>query len=536
MANEFIHKKILFGDDVLDKLEAGVKAVHDAVGTTMGAEGQLVMFEEGEKNPYPTVTKDGVSVASMISLSDQAENNGAQFAIQAARKQVYETGDGTTLTTILTYKLLKEGRKRITNGNSVNSVIAGMRDATKDVSRFIEDISVKDLGIEDIKNIARVSTNNDKDLADKIGEAVFKTGKHGMVVQEKSRDDKHSVEYQEGYQLDTGIMDQVFTNIDNKIFVAEKPYILVTDHNIFDATKLKPVVKMILGDCEKDNPVIVVIAPQISGDVLQLMKRNITDPKTLFHMVHIRPTKDLKPQKLRMVMEDIAAVTGARFLSTDSGYQVDKITLDDLGTCKEISSIPTKTLITGSTEATEERIKMLQGRLEIETDIEEGTKEMIEESIARLMGGVATIKVGGKNISEQMETLDRVDDAVRACKSAQEMGYVRGGGVAMLEAYRNLAPKKEFSSPGYDVVMDSLKYPAETILRNANNEGWQGIINSIVSGNNGYDIHETDISTIDMIEWGIIDPTKVIVYALKNAVSAAISMLQTSVMIIAKEK
>jgi len=536
MSYELLPKEILYDGEMLDRLESGVKAVHDAVGRTMGPSGQLVMFEEDSKIPYPIITKDGVSVASMIAFKEQAKDNGAQFVIQAARKQVYETGDGTTLTSILTYKLFKEGRKLIAAGYAPNELIGDMRDAITDTVNYIKERSVTNLDLTTLKTIARVATNNDKAIADLIAEAVEKTGKYGLVSLANSPKEEHSVEYQDGYQLDIGILDKTFANVDGRELQLSKPYILITDQNIYDFNSLLPLLRLISADIgEGEKPNIIIFAPQISSEVLQVMKRNITDPEGLFFMVHIRPSKDLSPDKNRMIFEDLAAITGGTFVSKDSGYQIDKLSLEHLGTCGGVGSYPGKTLITGFDFKVAARMGSLQGVRELTDD--DFTKDLIDKSLAKLSGGVAIIKVGGRNMTEQAEIKARVDDAVKACKSAQEMGYVRGGGVAMLQAYQELKPKNAFSVPGYDIVLESLKYPAKVILTNAKREDWQGIISSIVRDTKclGYNIKDGTV-TADMYDLHIIDPTKVIVYALKNAASAAISMLQTSVMIIAERE
>jgi len=465
----------------------------------------------------------------MIAFRDEAKNNGAQFVIQAARKQVYETGDGTTLTSILTYKIFKEGRNLFAAKYSQNEVIEGIRAAVKDVVKYIESISKKDLDLESLKNIARISTNNDTKLADLIAEAVFKTGKYGMVTHQRSPNDQHEAEYQEGYQLDIGIKAREFANVEDLYLRFDNPYILITDMNIFNFSVFLPILQKIKEEKNDDKPIqFVLISPQISGDVLAVMKRNITDQEfKQFLMVHIRPSADLKPDKNRMIYEDLAAITGGMFVSESSGYQIENLELRQLGTCESLISYPDKTLIKGFAPSSKDRVNILKRRLKEETT--DHLKELIGESIAKIEGGIAIIKVGGQNITEQTETLFRVDDAVRACKSAQEMGYVRGGGVAMIEAQQAL--KSE--SIGYKMLLDVLSYPAEVILNNAKNKGFSGIINELQLGNQGYDITQTRINGVkDMYALGIIDPTKVIVHALKNAASSAISMLQTTVMII----
>ena len=536
MTYDLIPKDIIYDDEMHSKIEEGVKAVHDAVGRTMGKEGQRVMYEESNNIPYPVITKDGVSVASMIVFKDQIINNGAQFVIQAARKQVYETGDGTTLTSIMVYKIYKEGRKLIAAGHSQNEVIKGIKKGLDYVVKYIENTSKKDVDLRVLQDIAKVSTNYDFNISEKIAEAVFKTGKYGIVGKEKSNTEEHTIEYQDGYQLDIGIQAKEFINTDQNLMLLKNPYIIITDMTLSDATSLKELLTKIYIDYTDNKKgegkvPIVIIAENIGGDVPQAIRRNITDPQGKFFITHIKPSINLQPEKNRFILEDIASCTGAFFMSKDSGYRFDNIGLDKIGTCEEVMSSFNKTLFRGFNEnSTKKRIKFLDN--EIKQNEDPLMKKYAEESIAKLTGGIAVIKVGSRNMTEQNEIFDRVDDAIRACKSSQEMGYVRGGGVAMLLAEKKL--KDRYPNVGFQAFMNCLSYPAETILKNAKDESYQQKISNILKGESlGYEINND--SDIDMYEAGIIDPAKVIIYGLKNAVSSAISLLQTSVMIIRED-
>lgn len=533
MSLELSPKHIKYDREMLDRLEEGIKEVHDAVGRTMGPEGQLVMYEESNDNPYVTVTKDGVSVASMIVFKDQDKNMGAQFVIQAARKQVEETGDGTTLTSVLTYKLFKEGRKLIDTGYSPNQIIKGMKSGVDRVVEALKVQAVTDVTMENLIDIATVSVNHDRKLAEKIGEAVYKTGKYGMVVHDIAFQEDHEVEYQEGYQLDIGVIHPEFMNNQGKGMSLSNPYILVTDHNIVNAEKLAPILEQIISNEPDKKPFLIIVSPQIGNEVLQVMKRNITDAENgKFFGVHIMPSKDYRPEKNKSILQDIAAISGGRFFSQDSGYKPEKATINDLGRVKHVNSVPSKTLFMGYDSANDTLLKRLVYLEEIiKNSGDKLLEEYAKESIAKLTGGVATIKVGGKNLTEQIEVRHRVDDAIKACKSAQEMGYVRGGGVALIHAARLDIHRESHLPPGLKVVIDSLDYPARTILNNAKNEWTQTIIKELKHGAKGYDVYNGVEPGDDMFERKIIDPLKVVIYALKNASSSAISMLQTSVMI-----
>lgn len=514
-------KTFLFDNDMTEKLLKGVKTVADAVTRTMGPHGQLVMFED-MTGVYPVVTKDGVTVASMIVLEDKAENMGAQFVIQGCRKQVEETGDGTTLTALLTYNLYKKGLELIKK-HSFRDVIREYEAFCANVVNNITKRSVVIETVDQLKSISRVSINGDYDLADKIAEAVFNVGKYGMVTYERNQAEEHSVEYEKGYKIDFGIQYKQFCT-DGANMKMVNPYVLVTDRRITDAGHLAPLITKIQQDNESEQVNLIIVSPTIGTDVLQVMMKNITE-KTGLNMIHIRPCDNFEPKRNRFILEDIAAATGATFISEDSGYFVQNMELSQLGKCELVMSNPKSTFFYGLNKATiDKRIDILSNWPK--SDIE--TKPYIDESMAKLTCGLAIIRVGGKNFTETMETMHRVDDAIRACKSAQEMGYVRGGGVELVLIAKEL----------YDVPMELsgiLLEPITKIINNSHPTDDEFV--SVLKGLNttkGYDIDKMDTIS-DMYDIGIVDPVKVLVYAFKNATSIAISMLKTSVMITEKE-
>jgi len=525
--SEFTPKDLLFYKDARDKLLRGAKVVHDAVGATMGPGGQLAIYQHPDEL-YPVTTKDGVSVARMICLADPVEDKGAMMIIQAANKQVMETGDGTTLTCVLAYKIFKEGARMLEAGFNLSKLLNGIDLAVRYVTNNLRDQSIE-VGPEQIKHIATISTNNDHELGELISEAVIKVGKHGVVLYNKSDNDKHTIEYEDGYRWDSGIAFREFATNGHKM-MHEQPYILVTDHIIQYGDELVPIVRQIK-DCQGEGSkqrALIIICPEIRGDAFVAMVHNIVENK--FISVWIRPGGGLGTQERKYSLADIAAITGATYLSTESGIRMKDVKLEHLGTCKDFYSDPTQTLIREGAGEISKRVQYLQDLKE--TIIDPLEKQYINTSIAKLLGGVATIRVGGRTASEQKEILDRVDDAVKACRSAEAEGIVPGGGVAMLISKRILdSANRGNGSVGYRLLIDLLTYPAETILTNARRDDWQSIINDILRGKaNGYEI-DGDTITDTMIEKGIVDPTKVIVKGLENAASVAKLMLQSAVTI-----
>ena len=531
MTYEFYPKDFKGQEDSIKLLLEAAKKMDEVIGCTMGPEGQLVMYEESEKNPWPTVTKDGVSVATMVRFIDQSKNMGAQFIIQAACKQVQETGDGTTLTTILIYKIYEQCINLIESGQTINYVVKNIKDLINQTIDHLNKAAKKKLTKAELEWIATISSNNDKELGKLIAEAVWKTGKFGLVSKQPNPDTKHYVKYQEGYTLNTGITNQKFVNCPNGAVRVDNPYVFICDQDIFYAKRITNIIKLIKEDADKsedkEKPSLVLISPTISNELMNVFARNTSDPKTKIKLYWMKPTKNLAPEKRQFVMEDIATLTGGFFVSKECGFDIEGLTLDKIGRVRLISQNQNETMFMGyDKKLSALRVTQLKA-LKKDTKIEQ-KKDFAAESIARLMGGIATIYVGGANDSEQLEIIDRVDDAIRACKSALEEGYVAGGGVEFLKIISQLAIKDtDFA----DSIMSILQYPAQKILKNAGRTDWKDIIHRITfNDSQGYDIKTG--ADQDMREVGIIDPTMVLTRALKNSLSSAVSMLRTAVMII----
>jgi chaperonin GroEL len=523
---EFYPKKFIQKKELLELVEQTAGEVADVIGSTMGPAGQLIMYEESYKNPYPTTTKDGVSVAKMISFGDQEKNMVSQFIIQATDKQVKETGDGTTLTTILIHEIFKQMRKLILAGYQINEVIENFKEYFVFLTTTIKANARQVTGLSDLERIANVSTNGDKELSALIAKAVHKTGKTGLVFQDISMDGKDSLEYIDGYVLDTGIVIPSTANSTQGLGYQDV-YVLVTDQDIFYAQKLVHTLELIKQMHPNETiPVLCLVTPTISPEIERVLSNNAKDKDAQIKIIWVRPSSGFKPEQLKFIMEDITALSGGQFISKGSGYQIDKISELCIGRLRGITQNHTQTVIYPHKKP-KDRIKYLE-QLREETK-DEYTKKLATESVSKIENGIAKIYVSGQTSTEIQERLDRVDDAIHACKSSLELGYVRGGGVELSLMIRMFQNEEQ----AYQTAMkEIITRPIRTILTNAKIYNTSSIIDSIIKEETkGYDIIEEEVIK-DMYDIDIIDPAKVIIHALKNSLSVAISMLKSSYMII----
>jgi len=533
-------------------------------------------------------------VASVIHLADEAENFGAMMIIQAARKQVQETGDGTTLAVILAYNLVLAGKKAILAGYTQSEVRSGIMEAVEVVCNIIEKEKRVLSSDAELEAIATIAANNDSVIGKLIASAVRSVGKEGEVLRKKSINTEHSVEYTAGYQWDYGIEHEGFANIGGRMMKVDRPLYLVTDHHIADSDQLIPIVEKITLQYTHYNDTrselsakriprsLIVICPACGHDALGAMIRNIAEKE--FNCYHIKPSGGLETDERKYAMKDIAALTGAKYISMESGVLLKDITLDMLGSSEWISSYGKKTIIFKGagedlekqqayysdlaenwTELLEEDFqeeeddlprKVIEKELLaaiarvpldtkaereilleeiIKTSQEEWEKKYAERSLAKLRGGIATVMVGGKTLSEQKELFDRVDDSVSSCKAAMNSGIVRGGGVAMLMASADMELARA-KSIGHIILKTVLISPITQILGNAGVDWQPLIISGIQKGCGwGYDIKNGE--SVDMFDISVVDPFRVITSGLRNAASVAVLMLNTDVVITdAKEK
>ena len=494
--------------DSFESLMAGAKIICDAVTATMGPRGRLVTYRQPGVL-YPVATKDGVSVARMCFLRDPEENIGAMMMMQAANRQVRDTGDGTTLVCLLAYKIMC----LIWAGHNPAEIEKVLHDAIK----RIEKLATPCTDVKTLSQVATIAANGDEQLGAFIAEAVYKTGKNGIVLCEKSPSNQTYIEYQNGYQFQSGIQFSDFINAPQKgAFETDSPLIVVTDHELAWGTDVRQFLeKVIPTPAYQSNPrPIVIFSPDVKDEVLQIFVKN-------FKQLPICPIKPFGiGTERKACLADIAAITGATYVTDESGIRINDITFEMLGTCKKISSRNALTVIVGDRHEKDRRIESLKVQLE-NTKNDEFQASIIRNSIAKLSGAVAVVFVGGYSETEQRETMDRVDDAIRAAKSAMEEGVVPGGGVTLLQNIEGFP--------------DLSRAPITKILQNAGLE--ESEIDHIVrvletTNGAGYKIDSPGTLTEEnMSELGIIDPVKVVRTAILNAFSVAKTMSHVSVII-----
>jgi len=522
-------KIINTGSDSRAKLLSGVEQLAEAVVATLGPNGRNVVIAQQGGN-LPMSTKDGVSVAKTISLNDPVENLGAQMVKQAAVQTGDSAGDGTTTSTLLAKELIKEGMKYTNISQKHNAVLIkkGMDNATKAIVNTLKDLSTDIESEDQIKQVATISSNNDEEVGNLISAAMDKVGREGVVTVEESKSYETTLETVEGMQFDRGYKSPYFVT-DNSSMQAQldEPYILLYDGKINAVKELLPILEAV----SQQNKSMLIIAEDIDGEALAAMIVN--KMRGILKCCAVK-APDFGERRTH-ILEDIATLTGGTLISKQKGMRLDKITFDQLGTSRGVTIEKEKTTIVDG-KGTEETIT---ARLEeIKDQIERADSnyavEQLQNRLAKMAGGVAVINVGGFTETEMKERKDRVEDALHATRAALDEGIVAGGGVALLKAKDiiiNSSTKynNKDEQLGVEILLSSLEKPFIQILKNAGIEKYHTILgkieNQLETDNTGYNIQTGEY--VDMIEEGIIDPTKVTRTALENAVSVAGTMLIT---------
>jgi len=527
-----------------EKILEGAKIVSDCVSSTLGPQGLGVAIAYRNEHGIwgRIIMRDGVTVARSIDLEDEFQNMGAQFVIQAARKQVDSTGDGTTVASLLTYSLLKEIHALTTAGYSPRLLQTGIETGIKQVIEEIKKLAIPIKTLEQKKQIATISAQ-DAELGEMIAKIFDKMGEDGLIIPEESMLSTTKVDEQMGFQIDKGWADPNFmTNPDRGEATIEQPYILIADGLIND---LEPI-KDILDDCHKNHRKLVFIAPQFGLNAAGAMIANKMSGAISCLLIEA-PSFG---QNQKNILQDIALFTKATFFSEWTGKDYKDATIADLGRCEYIKSTKNESIIVGGTMSKEDiemRVAELKKSLEVEEI--EFDKEKLKERIARLTSGVAVIRVGGTTEVEMKERMERVKDSIAATRAALRSGIVAGGEVIYLVARQNLDQK----DIAQNVVYKALYEPFKKLLNNGSmNDGewYEKLMNSpvsyqrieptvgkkhtIVNGKNiGVDVVKQKI--VDMIASGIIDPAEVSMNALKNAVSTAVSLSSCGYIVIQKD-
>ncbi len=518
-------KEILFAEDARHRMMEGVNLLAEAVRQTLGPKGRNVVLEKSFG--APTVTKDGVSVAKEIELKDKFMNMGAQMVKEVASKTSDVAGDGTTTATVLAQAIAREGMKSVAAGANPMDIKRGIDSA---VAAAVEELKKLSKPCTDSKSIAQVGTisaNNDEEIGKIIAEAMDKVGKEGVITVEEGSGLENELDVVEGMQFDRGYLSPYFiTNQETMTVELEDPYILIHDKKISSIRDLLPVLEKVA----KSGKPLLLIAEDVEGEALATLVVN--------NMRGILKACAVKApgfgDRRKAMLQDIAILTGGKVISEEVGLTLEKAELADLGRARKVRVDKENTTIVdgaGSKEAIEGRIQQL--RREIEDATSDYDREKLQERLAKLAGGVAVIKVGAATEVEMKEKKARVEDALHATRAAVEEGIVPGGGVALIRAQatlQDLQGKNHDQTVGIQILRRAIEEPLRQIVRNAGEEP-SVVVNKVKEGSGNFGYNAATGEYGDMIEMGILDPTKVTRSALQNAASVAGLLLTTEAMV-----
>ena len=525
-------KQISFGSEAREKLLSGVNQLADAVVSTLGPSGRNVFIQQQGGNP--TSTKDGVTVAKEVELEDPIENTGAQAVKQVAIESARLAGDGTTTATLLAREIYSQGLSELENSNAVE-IKRGIDIATKEVIKYLRENYSKEVTDEEqIKQVATISGNNDPEVGNLIATAMEKVGRDGLVTIEESKTGETYLETVEGMQFNRGYKSPYFVTDNNTMTsVLNNPLILITDKRLQHVKELLPLLESV----SQQNKDLLIIADDIDGEALSTLVVN--KMRGILRVVAVKAPEF--GDKKKAMLEDIAALTGGTVVSEEKGMKLDKFNLEWFGKSRKVTVGKDDTTIVdgkGTEEAITKRIDELKEQ--IENTVSPYEIEILQDRLAKLIGGVAMIHVGGHTEVEMKEKKDRVDDALHATKAALQEGILPGGGIALLNAASHLAGILEgniTSHPdqekGINIVVRAIRKPFEQILLNAGEtlQTIQERVEYLVGGDTWVGFNPRTGQYVDMLKEGIIDPTKVTRLALENAASVAGTMLITECVI-----
>jgi chaperonin GroEL len=514
-------KEVKFHDGARARILKGVNVLADAVKVTLGPKGRNVVNEKSFGSPV--ITKDGVSVAKEIELKDKFENMGAQMVKQVASKTADVAGDGTTTATVLAQAIVKEGMKYVTAGMNPMDLKRGIDKATEAVVAELKVLSKPCSTNKEIAQVAALSANADSAIGDIIAKAMEKVGKEGVITVEDGKSLDNELDVVEGMQFDRGFISPYFVNNpDKQTCVLDEPLVLLHDKKISNIRDLLPV----LEEVAKAGRPLLIIAEDLEGEALATLVVNSMRGILKVAAVKAPGFGDRR----KAMLEDIAILTGGTVIAEEVGKQLDKTTIADLGRAKRVEiHKDTTTIIDGAGDQAAIKARVATLRAEIENSTSDYDKEKLQERIAKLAGGVAVIKIGAATEVEMKEKKDRVDDALHATRAAVEEGIVPGGGVALLRAraaIRDLKGANEDQDAGIKIVLRAIEEPLRAIAFNAGDEA-SVVIDKVLAGKGAWGYNAGTSHYGDLIEMGVIDPTKVTRTALQNAASVAGLILTT---------
>ena len=518
-------KEVKFSDDARQRMMAGVNVLADAVKVTLGPKGRNAVLEKSFG--APTITKDGVSVAKEIELADKFENMGAQMVKEVASHTSDEAGDGTTTATVLAQAILREGLKAVAAGMNPMDLKRGIDKAVITAVESLQDQSAPCTTSEAIAQVGSISANSDTEVGQIIAEAMEKVGKEGVITVEDATGLANELDVVEGMQFDRGYLSPYFINDQQSMSVElEDPYVLLHDKKISNVRDLLPVLEAVA----KSGKPLLIVAEDVEGEALATLVVN-----TIRGIVKVAAVK--APgfgDRRKAMLEDIAILTGGTVISEEVGLSLEKAGLDDLGQAKKIQvTKENTTVIDGAGKPEDIKGRVEQIRIQIEDATSDYDREKLQERVAKLSGGVAVIKVGAATEIEMKEKKARVEDALHATRAAVEEGVVPGGGVALLRTLDGLGDlhgDNHDQDMGIKILRRALEEPLRQIVANAGDDA-SVILNKVREGEGTFGFNAATSDYGDMLEMGILDPTKVTRLALQNATSVAGLLLTTEAMV-----
>jgi chaperonin GroEL len=514
-------KQVVFGDTSRASLVAGVNTLANAVKVTLGPKGRNVVIQKSFGSPH--ITKDGVTVAKEITLADPIENMGAQMVKEVASKTADKAGDGTTTATVLAQSIVKEGMRYVAAGMNPMDLKRGIDRAVTEAIKELTAISRPCSTNKEIEQVGSISANGDHTIGRLIAEAMEKVGQSGVITVEDGKGLHDELDVVEGMQFDRGYLSPYFINNAEKQQVElDKPYVLLYDKKISNIRELLPLLEQVA----KAGRPLLIIAEDVEGEALATLV--INNARGIIKSCAVKAPGF--GDRRKAMLEDIAVLTGGKVIADELGYTLEKATIDLLGQASRVEIGKENTIIidgNGNAGAIEDRVKQI--KVQIEEATSDYDREKLQERVAKLAGGVAVIRVGAATETEMKEKKDRIDDALHATRAAVEDGIVAGGGVALVRVKQKLSALTGSNSDqdaGIKIVLRAMEEPLRTIAYNAGEEP-SVVVNAVAQGSGNYGYNAATDGYGDLVEMGVVDPTKVTKTALVNAASIASLLLTT---------
>ena len=519
-------KDVKFSQDARERMLRGVDTLANAVKVTLGPKGRNVVIEKSFG--APRITKDGVTVAKEIELSDKFENMGAQMVREVASKQNDAAGDGTTTATVLAQAIVREGAKAVAAGINPMDLKRGIDLAVEAVTKSLGEHSKTITGSEEVAQVGTISANGDRTIGEMIAEAMKKVGNESVITVEEAKTAETELDFVEGMQFDRGYLSPYFvTNTEKMVAELEDPYILIHEKKLSGLQAMLPLLEAVV---QTGKP-LVIVAEDVEGEALATLVVNKLRGGLKIAAVKAPGFGDRR----KAMLEDIAILTGGTAISEDLGIKLETVTLDMLGRAKKVRiEKENTTIVDGAGKKTEIDTRVAQIKAQIEETSSDYDREKLQERLAKLAGGVAVIRVGGATEVEVKEKKDRVDDALNATRAAVEEGILPGGGVALLRAVKaleGLVPGNDDQRTGIEIVRKAITAPARQIVENAGGDG-AVVVGKLLESSDyawGYDAQTGKYG--DLVKAGIIDPTKVVRTAIQDAASVAGLLITTEAMV-----